>query len=136
MNEILVNANYRHEKTGNNYHTLLLSSNEDDNQQIVYIDRDKKIWSKKVSRFLNGMTFLNKEQGYNNIHEMSDFYPNTGDFYYDVRSGQNKAYPACSVLYVTNIHATHDDYPVTVFYLYDGLIKYLPLEKFNENFKK
>lgn len=137
MKELIINADYRHEKTQNLYHTLVVSSEKDgEEQQVVYIDNYNRVWSKGVERFLNGMTFLNKDQiVIHNQNNLKD-YPNAGDFYYDSRSGDGKAHAACSVMYVTNIEANEKDYPITVFYLCDGLIEYMTLEEFNKHFKK
>jgi len=133
-NDIFLNAEYHHIKTSATYQTLILS-NSDKPQQIVYVNEKGEIWSKDVERFLHGMSFV--EQKTNNNYtkkDIPDHYPQPGDFYYNKET--DKASPAASVLYVTNIYAEKPDYPKTVFFLSDGIIDYLFFEDFIKLFQK
>lgn len=137
MTEIYVGADYKHDKTQNIYHTLLLSSPKGENvQKVVYVDNYGKIWSKDVERFLKGMKFLNKDNAFLYHSVIDKKYPQPGEFYYDSRKDDGKAHAACSVLFVTNTEADKEDYPVTIFYICDGSIDYLTLSDFNKHFKK
>lgn len=135
--EIFLNSEYHHDKTNNNYQTLILS-NSDKPQQVVYVNEQGEVWSKNIDRFLQGMSFVkqNTDNHYSK-KDIPDNFPQIGDFYYNKETDlTEKASPASSVLYITNLASDKDDYPITVFFLSNGIIDYMTLEQFYSNFTK
>lgn len=138
MNTVLLNSVYKHEKRGGIYQTLMLS-NSDKEEHIVYINDKGEVWSKPLTRFLNGMTLIDKQIIRPFDHkEIGNEYPVYGDFYYNNETDQTKkSAPAASVLYITNVFADQkEDYPVSVYFLSNGIIDYLPLYEFYQHFSK
>lgn len=136
MNNLKVNSDYNHTKTNNHYQVLILS-NSPKTPQVVYVNEQGDVWSKGIERFSKGMEFLHEVSNHFTQKLIPSDLPQKDEFYYNTETEHTqKASPAAYVLYVTNLAANEEDYPITVFFLSDGIIDYLPLNLFKEKYTK
>lgn len=135
--KIIINANYKHEKRGGNYHVLLVANEKSENkrypEKAVYIDEKQQVWCKNLDRFMNGMILM--DDGKNTFlfnHNPDKKYPQPAEIF------SHKNGIEYTVLYIANSHINSEDYPETVIYQnnQNGNIWAKTLIDFKEKMKK